>query len=73
MLSVLQLFEVEFLDYCKSKMPFSSLIFGNMDYDFDLIKKGGKWLLYVYEVCLYGMPYRNNLEFCSYDVSNYFD
>jgi hypothetical protein len=36
------------LDYCKSKMPFSSLIFGNMDYDFDLIKKGGP----VVVVCL---------------------
>lgn len=75
MLSVLQLFEVEFLDYCKSRMPFGSLMFGNMDYDFDLIKKEGQWWLYVYEVCLdhYGMPYRNNLEFSSYDVSNYFD
>ena len=39
MLSVLQLFEVEFLDYCKSRMPFGSLMFGNMDYDFDLIKQ----------------------------------
>lgn len=75
MLHVLQLFEVEFLDYCKSRLPFESLMFGNMDYDFDLIKNGDRWLLFVYDVYLdhYGMPYRNNLKFSSYDVSNYFD
>lgn len=75
MLYVLQLFEVEFLDYCKSRLPFESLMFGNMDYDFELIKNGVVWTLFVYEVCLdhYGKPYRNDLVCWSYDVSNYFD
>lgn len=72
---VLDVFENEFLDYCKNCIPFDLLMFGNMDYDFDLECNGVQWLLSVYEVCIdhYGKPYRNNLDVLTYDVSNYFN
>jgi hypothetical protein len=72
--TALHIFESEFLDYCLDKIPFNSLSFGNMDYDFELNKKGSKWLLSVYEVCIdhYGKPYRNDLDTLVYDVSMYF-
>lgn len=71
----IHIFEEEFLSYCKDKMPFDSLSFGNMDYDFVLSSDNGKWLLNVYEVFIdhYGKPYRNELECLIYNVSNYFN
>lgn len=72
--TALHVFENEFLDYCKSELPFSKLMFGNMDYDFELVFENKKWSLQVFEVCLdhYGKPYRNDLDSWFYDVTIYF-
>ena len=72
--TALHVFENEFLDYCKSELPFSKLMFGNMDYDFELVFENKKWSLQVFEVYLdhYGKPYRNDLNSWSYDVTIYF-
>ena len=75
MKTAIHIFEEEFLDFCKSNLPFDELSFGNMDFDFVLKREVGQWVLYVYDVFVdhYGKPYRNELECLIYNVSMYFN
>ncbi|MFM2117751.1 MAG: hypothetical protein RL316_941 [Bacteroidota bacterium] len=69
----LQGFLIEFMDYVLDNLPFESLSFGNMEYDYTLECVGGRYKLFIYDVMLdhYGMPYRNNLSFEEFDVTEY--
>ncbi len=58
----LLVFYEEFLDYVRGLIFDDVIRFGNMEFDYELIKEGFDYRLFVYDVALdhYGMPYRNN-------------
>lgn len=66
----------EFREYVSSLSLFDGeeINFGNHEYDYSLSMCGGVYSLLVYSVALdhYGMPYRNVLNFESFDVSDLF-